>query len=353
VQQTSIAGVAMYARWQPDLGVSFNSYFVEGDGENLVVDPLAPEEADYEQMLAAGGVAWVVVSNRDHERAAAAVAQRLGARVATSEADAAEMSLRPDRLLRDGDAIGPARVLALMGCKTPGEFALSLPERQAVLVGDALRGDPAGSLRLMPDERLSDPQQAVLSLCRLRSLRPRHVLVGDGVPVFERGYEALNAYLETREDAWANVVNLDELPFLTSLGPADYTVDDAEIGFRLGAERLGYRATRLEPGAAFCPLHWHTAEEELFVVWEGTPTIETARGSRVLREGDLIAFPTRQSGAHRLVNRSDAPATVILIANTDPRDVCFYPDSKKLLVEATGTLVRAEPILDYYDGEVS
>ena len=46
-----------------------------------------------------------------------------------------------------------------------------------------------------------------------------------------------------------------------------------------------------------------------------------------------------------------APATVILIANNNPHDVCFYPDSKKLLVEMTDTLVRSEPILDYYEGE--
>jgi uncharacterized cupin superfamily protein len=71
-----------------------------------------------------------------------------------------------------------------------------------------------------------------------------------------------------------------------------------------------------------------------------------------LRRGDLIAFPTREFGAHKLLNRSDAPATLILIANTNPYDVCFYPDSKKLLVEATETLVRSEPILDYYEGEV-
>jgi hypothetical protein len=42
---------------------------------------------------------------------------------------------------------------------------------------------------------------------------------------------------------------------------------------------------------------------------------------------------------------------LLMVANTDDRDVCFYPNSHKLLVEKTGHLVRDRPSLDYYDGE--
>jgi uncharacterized cupin superfamily protein len=351
MQRTCISGIAIWSCWQADRGLHFNSCFVQGEGENLLVDPLPLEESDAQEILSRGGAQLIVVTNRDHERAAAAAAQRFGARVGASEPDALEMSVRVDRLLRDGDVVGCATVIALDGLKTAGEFALHLPQTQTVIVGDALWGDPAGSLRMMPDEKLLDPAGAARSLCKLRAVRPRHILVGDGAPIFGRAYEAINDCLEKRSDARVNVVNLDELPLRFSSGPANYNADLAEIGFRLGAEKLGYRATRLEPGAEFCPTHWHTAEEELFIVWDGSPAIEGPLGSTPLRRGDLVAFPTRQTGAHKLVNRSDAPATVILIANVSPYDVCFYPDSKKLLVEMTDTLVRSEPLLDYYDGE--
>jgi len=33
-------------------------------------------------------------------------------------------------------------------------------------------------------------------------------------------------------------------------------------------------------------------------------------------------------------------------------DACFYPDSRKLLVEATVTIVRSAPQLDDFDGEL-
>jgi hypothetical protein len=40
-----------------------------------------------------------------------------------------------------------------------------------------------------------------------------------------------------------------------------------------------------------------------------------------------------------------------MIANIVPHDSCFYPDSKKVLVERAGLMVRDHPALDYFDGE--
>jgi uncharacterized cupin superfamily protein len=352
VQSTSIPGIAMYSRWQTDRGVYFNSYFIEAEGGNLLVDPLPADQSDLDAMTAAGGVAWIAVTNRDHERASSELAARFGARVAAGAADASDLSRAPDRLLRDGDEIGPARVIALDGLKTAGEFALYLAATRTVISGDALWGDPVGELRMMPDEKLADPTVAARSLCRLREVRPRNLLVGDGAPIFGHAYEAINACLEKRDGAEVNRINLDELNLEVSSGPANFTVELAEIGFRIGAEKLGYWTTRIGPGGVFCPTHWHTAEEELFIVWEGTPTIESPHGSMRLRPGDFVAFPARPFGAHKLVNHSETAATIVLISNVSPHDVCFYPDSKKLLVEATDTLVRSEPQLDYFDGEV-
>jgi uncharacterized cupin superfamily protein len=86
-------------------------------------------------------------------------------------------------------------------------------------------------------------------------------------------------------------------------------------------------------------------------VWEGHPTLRTPAATRQLRPGDCVLFPTDPFGAHRLSNETSASCTVLMISNLDQGDVCFYPDSDKLAVEATGTLVRTTPQLDYYAGE--
>ena len=147
-------------------------------------------------------------------------------------------------------------------------------------------------------------------------------------------------------------VNLDELEFVPDDGPAPYNAAAAEVGRSIGAQRLGYALGVLERGQVYCSNHWHTQEEEVFVVWSGTPTLRTPQGEFTLRPGDVVAFPTGERGAHRISNESDAPCLVLMFANIDAGDVCHYPDSRKLLVETTGTLVRSEPALDYFDGEL-
>jgi uncharacterized cupin superfamily protein/glyoxylase-like metal-dependent hydrolase (beta-lactamase superfamily II) len=351
MQRTIIDGIAMWSRWQADRNLYFNSYFVHDGEENLIVDPLPLDDGDAAEIAAKGGAAWVVITNRDHQRAASDVAQHFGAKIAASEGDASALTVPVDRLLHDGDTIGGARVIALAGLKTAGEIALRWPYKRTVLVGDALWGDPAGAVRMMPDDKLADPILAARSLRKLRASNPRHLLVGDGTPVFGNAYQVISSYLETRGDAHVNVVNLDELTYQSTGGPGPYRDIFAEIGFVIGAEKLGYAVSRLEPGVATCPMHWHVGEEELFIVMEGTPTLETPHGSTVLRPGDFVAFPTREFGAHKVVNYTDKSALVIAIANTNPYDVCFYPDSRKVLVEATDTMVRSEPVLEYYDGE--
>ena len=342
----------MWSLWQPDRNFFFNSFFVSAPGGNIAIDPLPLAEADALEIEARGGLAWIVVTNRDHERAARELAVRTGARIAASAAETALLSAPIDRALEPGDLIGDAIVVALGGAKTPGEIALHFAARGAVIVGDLLWGDPAGSLRLMPNEKLADPTEAVLSLRQLWALRPEHLLVGDGACLFGGAYRVLGATLEARREAYVNRINRDDVPWLAVTGePAAYGGSLLEIGDYIGAEKLGYRLVRVEPHTATCPMHWHTREEELFVVIVGEPTLLTPRGETPLRPGDYIAFPANPGGAHKIENRTDEPCEILMIANVDAGDVCYYPDSHKLLVEATGTLVLDNPQLGYFDGE--
>jgi uncharacterized cupin superfamily protein len=316
MQATIVPGVSMWSVWQPDRNFHFNSFFVTGADGNFVVDPLGGEETVFERIAAAGGIAWIVVTNRDHQRAASAFADRFGAKIAASEGDAPLLDVRVDRALHDGDELLGARVLAMRGLKTPGEIALVLPDRQTVIVGDALWGNPAGSLTLMPAAKLADPAAAILSLRALRAHHPRHVLVGDGACIFDHAMTALQRAFEAEPDAFVHRVNLDELAY-ESFDESDSAAKQAEIGWLIGAERLGYRAVQLEPGSVYRPLHRHTIEEELFIVWAGTPSIRSEHATRRLRPGDFVAFPARREGAHQLLNDSDAAATVILISLED------------------------------------
>jgi uncharacterized cupin superfamily protein len=342
----------MWSLWQADRDLYFNSFFVEAEGGNLAIDPLPLSAADATEIEARGGIAWIVVTNRDHERDARALAARTGAKIAASATEAPLLAGPVDRALHDGASIGGATVVALDGCKTPGEVALHFAEREAVVVGDALWGEPAGALRLMPEEKLADAPRAVLSLRRIRALRPQHLLLGDGACIFGGAHRLLGDVLEARTDVYVNRINRDEAIWRQwKTGPQIFRGETFEIGDYIGAEKLGYRLLKLEPGMASCPMHWHAAEEELFVVLAGSATLLTPRGEVALRAGDYVAFPTSPAGAHRIENRGDASCEILLIANTNPDEVCYYPDSHKVLVERSGIMVRDRPVLDYFDGE--
>jgi uncharacterized cupin superfamily protein len=353
MQPTILPGVAMWSVWQPERNLFFNSFFIESPDGNVAIDPLPLEERDAAEIAARGGLAWIAITNRDHERAARALAQQFGAKLAASAGDAPLLAGPVDRVLHDGDEIAGGRVVTLDGLKTPGEFALDFKARRAVLVGDALWGSPAGALRLMPDEKLADPARAALSLRKLAALPFEHLLVGDGACIFGGARHVLWDALIARTDVYANKINRDEAIWNHWSGPTSsrYEAETFEIGDLIGADKLGYRLTLVPPGKASCPLHWHTAEEELCVVMRGAPILETPRGRVQLREGDYVAFRTQPLGGHKLVNETDAPCEILMVANTNPFDVCSYPDSRKVLIEATDLVLRDHPVLDYFDGE--
>jgi uncharacterized cupin superfamily protein len=350
MQPTVLPGIATYARWQADRSMYFNSWFVEGDGGNFVVDPLEPD-ADDLAFIDAKGLAAVVITNRDHERAAAAFVERYTVPVIASSPDAAEMAVPAARIVADGDSVYGWTVVMFDGFKTPGEFALVHRDTRSAITGDAFWGAPAGALTLMPDAKLADPATAALSARKLLTRRVAHLLVGDGFPIFHRASEALNAMLDARTGVLTRRVNLDELTFLRPGDPKPFDAAYAEIGLTIGASRLGYALGRMERGQVYCPYHWHTQEEETFIVWSGTPTLRTPQGEFTLRRGDVVAFPAGPAGVHQIRNDADEPCDVLMFASTDLGDVCYYPDSRKFVVEATGTLVRTEPQLDYFDGE--
>jgi uncharacterized cupin superfamily protein/glyoxylase-like metal-dependent hydrolase (beta-lactamase superfamily II) len=352
MRKTVVPGVWSWSRWQPDRGLDFNGFFVETAGGNLVVDPIEPDEQTLAE-LRERGVAAVLVTNRDHERSTAAVVAATGAQVIASALDAPLLAHHVDRRVVPGEIVFGWTVVGLDGFKTAGEIVLYDKTRKAAIVGDALWGTPAGALTLMPDAKLADPVRAALSARALRALWIDHLLVGDGACVFGNAHAVIGAMLDARDGVFINRVNVDELDFVDwHDGHEPFGDRTAEVGRLLGAEKLGYSVARLRRGDHYCPYHWHTAEEELFVVLAGTPALRTPRGTFSLRAGDIVAFPTNAGGAHRLSNEADEEALLLLLANTDAEDVCFYPDSRKHVVEATGTLVRDTPQLDYYDGEL-
>ena len=205
----------------------------------------------------------------------------------------------------------------------------------------------------MPDAKLADPERAALSARALRMYAIDHLLVGDGACVFGNAHAVIGAMLDARDGVFVNRVNLfDESTYAKS---RTIPRRSPELGRSRAADRRREARLRCDPVVAKARSSARTtgtrARKSCSSCMRGTPTLRTPRGTFALRAGDCVAFSTNARGAHALSNDADEEALVLLVANADPGDACFYPDSRKFVVEATGTLVRDNPQLDYFDGE--
>lgn len=350
----ALPGGWTWSAWQPERGMNFNSYAFERDGACIAVDPLPLDAAGIDALQRLGGVRSIVLTNRDHQRAAAALRERFGARVMVHEPEAPLFDVPVDATFTDGEEVFQgAYALALAYGKTPGEAALHFPSEGAALVGDALIGAPAGTVGILPDEKLEDPRRFLFALRRLWALRLRTLLLCDGQPLFAGADEAIGRFLETRLGAEVNRINVRDVRYVLEDQHERYAVYDGEVGLLIGARKLGYRLAKLPPGMAFCPLHSHEADEEFFYVVEGRPSVRTLRGTLQCLPGDFVAFPAGERGTHQLRNDSEEEAIVLLVGGEPEVEICSYPDSGKVGVYGRDVdrMLAGAPALGYFDGE--
>jgi len=179
-------------------GYNFNGYFIRYPRGNLCVDPVEPAAEDLE-LLAQHGVARILLTNRNHSRAANAIRVRTGARTAIHAADAVHARSQKTELddeLRPGDNAGPLAIIAVPG-KSPGEVALHWPERKILIVGDAIVGSPPGYCKLLAEKVMDDPVRLRASVSALLALDFDILLPGDGEAILQGASERLQELIDT------------------------------------------------------------------------------------------------------------------------------------------------------------
>ncbi len=187
-----LPGVLSWSWFSEPHGYDFNGTLLLNAEGNLCVDPVDPTEEVLDR-LAKEGVAQILITNRNHTRAANRVRERTGARVAIHPADAAyarDERTAIDAELAVGELVGPFTGVGVPG-KSPGEIAFHDPARRMLIVGDAVIGNPPGRLSLLRERVMDDPARLRASLRSLLELDFDALMVGDGAPIREGGRERL------------------------------------------------------------------------------------------------------------------------------------------------------------------
>ena len=149
-----------------------------------------------------------------------------------------------------------------------------------------------------------------------------------------------------------NIVNLD------TLEPDDE--GDRVLAHEAGAIQAGLHHRTLQAGKASVPAHCHSAEEEIFVVLEGTVTFDLIHTPRMaewgtseerheLRRGHVVCRPPGTKMCHDFHGGPDG-ATMLVYGTRDPNDIAYYPHSNKINFRGVGLIARLDA-LEYADGE--
>src|SRR3546814_12690108 len=85
--QEIVKGVFTWSWFSEPHGYNFNGHLVRHAGGNICIDPVEPEDAVLHR-LSREGVARILLTNRNHARAANKVRARTGARTTITAADA-------------------------------------------------------------------------------------------------------------------------------------------------------------------------------------------------------------------------------------------------------------------------
>ncbi|MEO7336737.1 MAG: cupin domain-containing protein [Caldimonas sp.] len=158
--------------------------------------------------------------------------------------------------------------------------------------------------------------------------------------------------------ASALIRNFNDAPLERFVREPRYDGAGARLARGSAARKLGASIDILAPGKCGCPYHLHHAQEEMFIVIEGSGTLRVAGEHLPLRTGDVVFIPPGAAYPHQIVNTSTAPLKYLSISTQESPEIVEYPDSGKYLARAVvagsepfDIIENIGPGLDYWENE--
>jgi uncharacterized cupin superfamily protein len=160
-----------------------------------------------------------------------------------------------------------------------------------------------------------------------------------------------------------NVVNENELEWGEQSHGERFAHRRKQLSSAAGGEKLGCSLYEVPPGRRAWPYHYHLANEEAIYVLEGSGTLRIDGQEVGISQGDYVALPVGEAGAHQIFNTSDAPLRYLCFSTMVEPDIAVYPDSEKIGLFAGAApggpkgkrtlhkYLRAGAEVGYYDGE--
>ncbi len=182
-----------WSEFNEDRNIDFHSYLWVRDKGNIVFDPLPISDHDLNHLTSLGKVSCIIISNSDHVRDAARLAEATGAEVWGPAGEKDNFPIQCSKWLSGGEKdIDGLDIFSLSGSKTEGELAFVI-NAETLVTGDLIRAHRGGELCMLPNAKLKDVNKARDSVRKLASISSvKSILPGDGWPVFRSGEQVLS-----------------------------------------------------------------------------------------------------------------------------------------------------------------
>jgi hypothetical protein len=205
MKSTRLEGIRYWGQYQPDRRIDFNGFHWQSPAGGVLIDPMPLDGDQLEELRGLGGAAWILVTSKEHLRAAPELREALGARLlapAEERERLGEAAAEVDGWFSRTEDLPPElaqhlEVIPLHGGKSPMEPAFYLKALQALYFADLVRSHASGALRLLPEEKIRDRAEVLVSLREVADLPVEAVLLGDGDGIYRGAEEALRELLGT------------------------------------------------------------------------------------------------------------------------------------------------------------
>jgi uncharacterized cupin superfamily protein len=146
----------------------------------------------------------------------------------------------------------------------------------------------------------------------------------------------------------ATIAALTDVP-VESWGRGDVDTLRRDFGDVFGSQSSGLNHVVVAAGALSAPPHCHAAEEEIFVMLDGSGTLLLDDDEHPVRPGSVVARPAG-TGVSHCFRAGDEGMTLLAYGTREPNDITFYPRSGKVALRGIKTRFFVQRV-EYWDAE--
>jgi hypothetical protein len=188
------AGLALWHAFDPQAKAELFSTACQTRGGILLIDPISLSEQALEQLLGESQFVGIVVTNANHWRASADLAQKFSVSIFAHSDSGGAANFEP---VVDGQPIFDSISVIFITGGAPGEIALYLPENKgSLIVGDSLIHFEPYGFALLPPKYCRDHKQMQQSLRKLLPFRAERMLFAHGTPILSGATQRLQHLLD-------------------------------------------------------------------------------------------------------------------------------------------------------------